>query len=107
MKYLWKIIYIGGIETVWSNDLQKRTVALEEVSDKEYKWWISFDLIKDKVNIIDWFKLWDTIEVSLNFKTNYYEKTGRYYNSITAWKLEWMNKDDSHAFPEADEVFFF
>lgn len=96
MNYIWKIINIGEIQTVWQNWLQKRTVVLEEVNDKDYKWGIAFDLIKDKVNLIDKFKVWDTVDVSLNFRTNYSEKTKNYYNSINAWsikKVKWDSND--------------
>jgi len=96
MNYIWKIINIGEIQTVGQNWLQKRTVVLEEATDKDYKWGIAFDLIKDKVNLIDAFKVWDTVDVSLNFRTNYSEKTKNYYNSINAWsikKVKWDSND--------------
>lgn len=88
MNYQWKIINIGEIQTVGQNWLQKRTVVLEEATDKDYKWGIAFDLIKDKVNLIDGFKVGDTVDVSLNFRTNYSEKTKAYYNSINAWSIK-------------------
>lgn len=88
MNYTWIIINIGAIQTVGQNWLQKRTVVLEEATDKDYKWGIAFDLIKDKVNLIDGFKVGDTVEVSLNFRTNYSEKTKNYYNSINAWSIK-------------------
>ena len=101
MNYKWKIVFIGEIQTVWQNSLQKRTVVLEEVTDKDYKWGIAFDLIKDKVNLIDNFNLWDTVDVSLNFKASEYN--GRYFTNINAWKItavtEW---NGNHAFPEDD-----
>lgn len=88
MTYTWIIINIGAIQTVGQNWLQKRTVVLEEATDKDYKWGIAFDLIKDKVNLIDGFKVGDTVDVSLNFRTNYSEKTKAYYNSINAWSIK-------------------
>ena len=88
MTYNWIIINIGAITTVGQNWLQKRTVVLEEATDKDYKWGIAFDLIKDKVNLIDGFKVGDTVDVSLNFRTNYSEKTKAYYNSINAWSIK-------------------
>mgnify|MGYP003509036051 CR=1 FL=1 len=88
MTYTWIIINIGAITTVGQNWLQKRTVVLEEATDKDYKWGIAFDLIKDKVNLIDGFKVGDTVDVSLNFRTNYSEKTKAYYNSINAWSIK-------------------
>jgi len=96
MTYTWIIINIGAIQTVGQNWLQKRTVVLEESTDKDYKWGIAFDLIKDKVNLIDGFTVGDTVDVSLNFRTNYSEKTKAYYNSINAWsikKVKWDSVD--------------
>ncbi len=87
MQYLWKIINIGEITKVWQNALDKRTVVLEEVTDREYKGGIAFDLIKDKVYLTDKFKVWDTVEVFLNFKVSEYN--GRHFTNITAWKIEW------------------
>lgn len=97
MNYTWIIINIWAITTVGQNWLQKRTVVLEEATDKDYKWGIAFDLIKDKVNLIDGFKVGDTVEVSLNFRTNYSEKTKNYYNSINAWSIKkvWASTDTS------------
>lgn len=86
MQFKGKIIHIGDIEKVWQNALDKRTVVLEEVSDKDYKWWIAFDLIKDKVFIIDGFEIWNIVEVSLNFKASEYN--GKYYTNINGWKIE-------------------
>jgi len=45
MEYTGKIINIGEIQTVGQNWLQKRTVVLEESTDKDYKGGIAFDLI--------------------------------------------------------------
>lgn len=98
MQFEWKITYIGQTETVWQNWLQKRTFVLEEVSDKEWKQGVAIDLIKDKVSLIDKLKVGDVVNAKLNFKTNYSESTGRYYNSINAWSVELVSsesKDES------------
>lgn len=97
MNYHWIIINIGEIQTVWKNNIEKRTVVLEEVNDKDYKGGIAFDLMKDKVNLIDGVKIGDTVEVSLNFRANEYK--GKYYNNITAWSIKkvswWSVMEDS------------
>jgi len=95
MEYTGKVINIGDVQTVGQNWLQKRTVVLEEATDKDYKGGIAFDLIKDKTKLIDWYKVWDVVTVSLNFKTNYYEVKDTYYNSITAWKISWETKNST------------
>ena len=74
----------------------------EKVSDKEYKWSIAIDLIKDKVSYIEKFKIGDVVKAKLNFKTNYSENSQRYYNSVNAWGIEGVKVDDGHAFPEDD-----
>ncbi len=88
MQYEGKIIFIGNVETVGQNWLQKRTFVLEEHTDREFKWGIAIDLIKDKVDLISSYKVWDMVKVSLNFRTNYSENTQRYYNSITARRID-------------------
>jgi len=88
MNYEWKLIFIWPVETVWQNGLQKRTFVLEEVSDKEYKGSIAIDLIKEKVNILNEYKVGDVVSVWLNFRANYSENTGRYYNGINAWNIK-------------------
>lgn len=101
MQYLWKLVYIWNIEKVGKNALDKRTVVLEEVNDKDYKWWLAFDLIKDKVFLTDEFKVWDTVEVSLNFKASEYN--GRWFTNINAWKITASNskteEDDLESLP--------
>lgn len=88
MNYTWKIIKIGDIEKVGQNALDKRTVVLEEHTDKDYKWWVAIDFIKDKVHLIDDYKVWDIINVSINIKCN--EHNWKHYNSINGWKIEWL-----------------
>ena len=102
MDFTGKITFIGSVELVGKNWLEKRTFVLEEVSDKEWKQSIAIDIIKDKVSYIDKFKEGDVVKAKLNFKTNYSENSQRYYNSVNAWGIEGVKVDDGHAFPEDD-----
>ncbi len=106
MQYEGKIINIGQVETVGQNGLQKRTVVLEESTDREYKWGIAFDLIKDKVDLINPFKVGDLIKVSLNFRTNYSENTQRYYTSISAWRIDGVSWSSSSSSSADDDLPF-
>lgn len=105
MQYEGKITFIGPVETVGQNALQKRTVVLEEITDREFKGGLSFDLIKDKTSLIDPFQLGDVVKVSLNFRTNYSENTGRYYTSISAWRIDGVNGGSSTPNQEEDLPF--
>ena len=86
MKYEGVITHITDIEKIWENQIEKRTVVLEENSDREYKGWLVFDLWGEKVALIDPYKVGDVVTVSLNTKTREYN--GRRYNSISAWRIE-------------------
>jgi len=102
MNYEWKLIFIWPVETVWQNGLQKRTFVLEEVSDKDYKGSIAIDLIKDKVNMINEYKVGDVVSVWLNFRANYSENSKKYYNGVNAWNIKAVKTGYGHAFPEDD-----
>ena len=102
MQYEGKIIHIGEVETVGQNSMEKRTVVLEEHTDREYKGGISFDLVKDKVGLINSFKVGDVVKASLNFRTNYSENTQKYYTSISAWRIDGISSaqtDDDEETP--------
>ncbi len=81
-----KIIYIGEEQEVGKNNLRKKTFVVEENSDKEYKSSLSIDLIKDRVDMVNEFAVGDVVLVSVNFRANEYN--GKYYNSITAWRID-------------------
>jgi len=85
-KFVGTITYIGKEETVGQNNLRKKTFVIGEVSDKEYKGSIAVDLIKDRVDILNDFKVWDNIEASLNFRANEYN--GKFYNGVNAWSVK-------------------
>jgi single-strand DNA-binding protein len=60
--------------------------VLEENVDKEFKSSIAVDILGEKTNLIKQYKVGDAVKVYLNFKSNEYE--GKWYNRISAWKIE-------------------
>ena len=70
----------------------KRSFVLEEITDKQYKDTICIDLIKeDKVRYIDGYNVGDKIRAHIGFRANLAQTSGRYYNSITSWRIEPIN----------------
>jgi hypothetical protein len=92
MHYEWKLIYIGNTETVGQNGLQKRTIVLEEHTEKQYKWSLTVDLIKEKVDLINDYKLLDIVKVYLNTRATRNDDTWKYYNGINWWKIDLIEK---------------
>ena len=65
--------------------MRKLTFVVEEVSDKDYKGSLAIDLIKDKVDMMNDFKVGDMVSVAVNFRATEYN--GKHYNGITAWRI--------------------
>ena len=101
-RFVGTIIHIGQEETVGKNNLRKKTFVLQEVSDKEYKGSIAVDLIKDRVDILKDFKVWDHVEASLNFRASEYN--GKFYNGVNAWSVKKIETGVSQE--EVDEDFW-
>lgn len=74
---------------VWQNNIPKITFVLEENVDKEFKSSISIDILWEKTGLIKQYKVWDVVKVFLNFKATEYQD--KWFNRITAWKIEWSS----------------
>jgi hypothetical protein len=103
----WEVVYIWQTETIGSNWLEKKTIAIKEVSWSQYPNTIQFDLFKEKIEMANGLCLWDMVSAHLNFKSNFSSKTWKHYQSINCRKLDktsWWNKDENKIFIE-DEIF--
>jgi hypothetical protein len=80
-----KIIVINETETFGANGFQKREFVVE-VEDGNYPQKIKFELVKDKTNLIDEYRVGQKIKVHFNIRGSEYN--GKYYTSLSAWRLE-------------------
>ncbi len=89
MQYTGTVRFIGPKEEIGANALVKQTVVLEEDTDREFKWGLAVDFFKDKTELLNGVKVGDMITVHLNTRVNESKtQPGRFFNSITAWRLE-------------------
>ena len=101
MKFTWTITAITDVESMktsgWSTD--KKTLVLEEISDKQYKSSISIEFWGEKLWLVDWLQSWDQVEVSMNSKVREYN--WKYYTSISWWKVEsiWEKSEEWEDLP--------
>jgi len=79
-----KILAIGNEERV-SDKFKKREFVIEEVDGKHPKK-ICFQLVNDRVDLIDPYQVNETIIVHYNLESK--EFNGRWFTNATAWKLE-------------------
>ncbi len=56
---------------------------------------IKFQLVQDKCQLLDKFKVGDEIKVSFNIKGSRWEKEGRvsYFNNLDAWRIEKVSEE--------------
>ena len=86
MEFEWVVTFIKAKETVGQNNLEKQTFVLEEDTDREYKNSMCVDVFGDKTKLLDWLKKWDKVVAMLNTRAKEYN--GRWFNTITARKLD-------------------
>ncbi len=62
---------------------------MEEDTDREFKGGLAVDFFKEKTELLTDIKVGDLITVYLNTRVNESKtQPGRWFNSITAWRLE-------------------
>lgn len=89
MEIQGKIFEIGAVQQV-SEKFSKRDVVIEYAENPEYKEYVKFELTGDKVDIIDPYKVGDTVGVHFNLRGRpYTDKVGKtsYFNSLVIWRL--------------------
>lgn len=93
MQYEGKITTMLAKELVGANQLPKRTIVLEEITDKEWKGWLVVDFLKEKVDMLDEFKVGEQVRVSINTRASEYN--WRRYNNVTGWRIEKLGGEQS------------
>ena len=72
---------------------QKREFVLrtdEERNDRTFTNYIKFQLIQDKVDLIEPYQVGESLKVSFNIKGNRWEKDGKvnFFTNLDAWRIQ-------------------
>ncbi len=92
MNFKWVVQVITPVETFGAKQTPKQTLVLKEAKD-QYPQSIAIDVRGDKLDILAWVEVGDTVDASLNIYSNEYN--GKHYNNISARKIEVTDKGDS------------
>lgn len=93
MNFEGKITKKWALQQVWKNNLDKISLLLEEVNDKEYKASIKVDFLKDIAREVNEnYKEWMHVSVDLNSRVSEYN--WKYYNNITWWRINQTKTDE-------------
>jgi hypothetical protein len=94
LKIKGKIKVIMETETFDSGFTKKEFVI---TTDEQYPQDVKLELIKDKVDLIDPYKVGSDVEVSFNVRGNEYN--GRYFVNIQAWRIAGAKAEAKKAEP--------
>jgi len=75
----------------FSSGFSKRELVVA-VLDGNYTQDISLEFLKEKAELLDDLAIGDDVNVSFNIRGREYN--GRYFNNLTAWKLEKLTSQD-------------
>lgn len=91
--------HIGPIESVGSNGFTKRLLVVN--NGQQYDNLTPIELKKDKTSLADGLKVGQAVTVHVNVGGREY--SGKYYSSITGWKVEAQSAQHPEAAPLAED----
>jgi|SRR5690606_9292433 len=83
-----------------SDKFQKREFVVEYAENPSYPEYIKFELIQDKCDLLDSYKVNQPIQVHFNLKGRKWtdpQGSVKYFNTLQAWKLQAPDAADSGA----------
>lgn len=89
LKTIGRLKRISEIQQV-TDTFKKREFSIE--TDEQYPQTIGFEIVQDKVNLIDGYNVGDLIEVFFNLRGREWRKDAdsavRVFNSLHAWRIQ-------------------
>lgn len=85
-----KLLEISDTQQI-SNTFKKREFVVEYSENPQYPEFVKFELIQDKCDLLNSYKVGDELDVHFNLKgRKWTDPKGevKYFNSLQAWRLE-------------------
>lgn len=97
MEVAGKIIKVGETKSYGDKGFKKRELVVNEaleINGKQYDNPLTIEFTQDKTQLLDKFKVGQSVSVAINLRGREYTKDGetRYFNSIQGWKVEEANQ---------------
>ena len=102
LRFTWKITFIWSTIQVGKNNTDQRAFVVEEIG-KEYPSSITVDMRKENCMKLNSYEVGDEVELSLN--SNAREYNGKYFNSISAWKIKKTAESKERLDDSWDDIF--
>ena len=69
----------------FESGFQKRTLVIH--NGEQYRPYIAIDFLKDRIDLLDKYKVGDSVTVSVNIGNDYYKD--KLYNNISGWRIQY------------------
>ena len=69
----------------FESGFQKRTLVIN--NGEQYRPFVAIDFLKDRIDLLDKYKVGDAVSVSVNIGNDYYKD--KLYNSISGWRIQY------------------
>lgn len=86
MEFAGTITNLIPEELVGQNQLRKKAIVVEEITDREFKGSVIVDFYGDKCDLLNGFKVGDQVKVGLNFRAREYNN--KRYNGVSGWRVD-------------------
>ena len=91
-----EIIEIYDVKII-SENFKKREFILKHAPNPEYPDFLKLEVVQNKTDLLDKYKVGDNVEVDLNLKGKRWEKgkESGYFNSLQAWRIQPASQEDN------------
>ena len=91
-----EIIEIYDIQIV-SDNFKKREFILKHAPNPEYPDFLKLEVVQNKTDLLDKYKVGQHVEVDINLKGKKWEKGEKsgYFNSLQAWRIQPASSADN------------
>jgi len=91
-----EIIEIDDVKII-SDNFKKREFILKHAPNPEYPDFLKLEVVQNKTDLLDKYKVGQEVEVDINLKGKKWEKgkESGYFNSLQAWRIQPASQEDN------------
>ena len=91
-----EIVEIDDVKII-SDNFKKREFILKHAPNPEYPDYLKLEVVQNKTDLLDKYKVGQEVEVDINLKGKKWEKgkESGYFNSLQAWRIQPASSADS------------
>ena len=91
-----EIIEIDDVKII-SDNFKKREFVLKHAPNPEYPDFLKLEVVQNKTDLLDKYKVGQEVEVDINLKGKKWEKgkESGYFNSLQAWRIQPASQEDN------------